>query len=325
MFLARQEDHMHIRTRLVATLLALVAVLAACGGDDDDAASSTTEPSATSAPEAPPFPVTVTGANGEVTINDAPQRIVSLSATSTEDLFAIGAGDQVEAVDDQSNFPADAPKTELSGYPPNVEAIGGYDPDLVVMSDASVVGELEAIDVPVLVLEAATTIDEAYDQIATLGKATGHVDEANQLVDEMKNDIDEIVASVDKSNPPLTYYHELDQTLYTATSRSFMGQIYALLGLENVSDDADDGSGYPQVSAEHIVSANPDLIFLADTKCCGQSATTVAARDGWSGIAAVQNGNVVELDDDIASRWGPRIVDLLRTIAKEVQQVNDDA
>ncbi|RMH67259.1 MAG: ABC transporter substrate-binding protein, partial [Actinomyces sp.] len=116
----------------------------------------------------------------------------------------------------------------------------------------------------------------------------------------------------------ITYYHELDDTLYTVTSGTFVGEIYALFGLENVADPADaDGSafGYPQLSAEYLVDADPDLIFLADTKCCGQSAATVAARPGWDTLTAVREGHVVELDDDIASRWGPRVVDFARAVA----------
>jgi iron complex transport system substrate-binding protein len=79
-----------------------------------------------------------------------------------------------------------------------------------------------------------------------------------------------------------------------------------------------EGNDYPQLSAEVIVSANPDLIFLADTKCCGQTAETVAQRDGWAEMNAVLNGGVVELDDDVASRWGPRIVELVQVIADAV-------
>jgi iron complex transport system substrate-binding protein len=310
------------RSILLPALLSLALVAAACGGDDDDAASdaSTTAPTAAAASA---FPVSVTGANGKVTIDAQPRHIVSLSPSSTEDLFAIGAGDQVVAVDDQSNYPSDAPKTDLSGYSPNVEAIGGYDPDLVVMSDPSVAKELGAIDVPLLVLPAATTLDEAYDQIDTLGTATGHTPAASKLVEEMRADIDDIAASVKKHEPALTYYYELDENLFTATSKTFIGNVFALLGLENIADPADnDGSGYPQLSAEFLLDADPNLVFLADTKCCKQSAKTVAARPGWDAISAVRDDHVVELDDDVASRWGPRVVDLLRTVAKEVQSVS---
>ena len=284
--------------------LALLA-LASCG-DDDDGGDSAAERTTTTAAV------------------DEPQRIVSLSPTATEMLFAIDAGDQVVAVDDQSNYPEEAPRTDLSGFEPNVEAIVAEDPDLVVLSEdtGDVVAGLEAADVEALVLPAATTLDDSYDQIEQLGDATGHPDEAADVVAGMKDDIDEITSSLpERSGDAPTYYHELDQTLYTATSSTFIGQVYDLVGLENIADSADDGSGYPQLSAEQILDQNPDLIFLADTKCCGQTAETVAARPGWAELDAVTSARVVELDDDIASRWGPRVVDLLRTVADEVAQV----
>jgi cobalamin transport system substrate-binding protein len=329
MFLARQEVDVRTRTTIVAALLALALALvtAACGGDDDDStAAPTTKPTTATSVAAATFPVTVTADNGEVKIDTKPAKIVSLSASSTEDLFAIGAGKQVVAVDDQSNYPPEAPTTKLSGYTPNVEAISGYDPDLVVMSSADVAKELAAIKVPLLVLDAPKDLDGAYAQITTLGQATGHTAEAAQLVAKMKRDIDGIVASVDKAATPITYYHELDDTYYTVTSKTFIGNVYGLLGLKNIADPADkDSGGYPQLSGEYIISADPDIVFLADTKCCKQDATTVAKRPGWSQLAAVKNDHVVALDDDIASRWGPRVVDFLRTVADEVKTVEQKA
>jgi iron complex transport system substrate-binding protein len=250
-----------------------------------------------------------------------PKRIVSLSPTATEMLFAIGAGDQVVAVDSNSNYPAEAPKTDLSAYQPNIEAIAGYKPDLVVYSDDP--GELKAgldkLSIPVLHQPAATDLDDSYAQLGQLGQATGHADEAGQLAATMRAEIDKIAAAA-RPERPLTYYHELDNNLYTATSKTFIGQLYDQLGMKNIADAADkDGSGYPQLSAEYVIKADPDLIFLADTKCCGQSARTVAARDGWNELTAVRTGGVVELDDDVASRWGPRVVDFLKTVAAKVQ------
>jgi cobalamin transport system substrate-binding protein len=246
-----------------------------------------------------------------------PKRIVSMSATATEMLFAIGAGSQVVAVDSNSNYPKEAPKTDLSAYQPNIEAIAGYKPDLVVYSDDP--GELAAglskLAIPAMKEPAATRLDDTYAQIDQLGRATGHTAEAAKLVATMRAEIAKIVAA-GRPERHLTYYHELDKNLYTATSKTFIGQLYSLLGMENIADAADkQKSGYPQLSAEYVVKANPDLIFLADTKCCGQSARTVAARDGWDQIAAVKSDGVVELDDDVASRWGPRVVDFLKTIS----------
>jgi iron complex transport system substrate-binding protein len=250
-----------------------------------------------------------------------PERIVSLSPTATEMLFAIGAGGQVVAVDSNSNYPAEAPKTELSAYQPNIEAIAGYKPDLVVYSDDP--GELKAgldkLSIPALEQPAATSLEDTYAQLDQLGKATGHVDEAGQLATTMRTEISKIAAA-DRPERPLTYYHELDKNLYSATSKTFIGQLYDQLGMKNIADAADkQASGYPQLSAEYVIKSDPDLIFLADTKCCAQSAATVAARDGWEKLTAVRTGGVVELDDDVASRWGPRVVDFLKLVAAKVQ------
>ena len=250
-----------------------------------------------------------------------PRRIVSLSPTATELLFAVGAGGQVVAVDSNSNHPADAPRTDLSAYQPNLEAIAGYKPDLVVYSDdpGELKAGLEKLGIPALQQPAAKRLDDTYAQIDQLGKATGHPAEAGRLTETMRAEIQKI-AGGPRPERPLAYYHELDKNLYSATSKTFIGQLYAQLGLENIADAADkDGSGYPQLSAEYVVKADPDLIFLADTKCCGQTARTVAARDGWDQVRAVKAGAVVELDDDVASRWGPRIVDFLRLISAKVQ------
>jgi iron complex transport system substrate-binding protein len=234
-------------------------------------------------------------------------------------LFAIEAGDLVVAVDDNSTYPPEAPISHLSGFEPNVEAVVTYEPDLVVLSDdiADVVAGLTALEVPVVQLGAAVTLDDTFQQIETLGDATGHPAEAEALVEGMQSEIDDLVASLPEQPAPPTYYHELDPTLFSATSVTFIGEIYALAGLENIADAADtEGSGYPQLSAEFIIDADPDLVFLADTKCCAQDAAAVAARPGWEGLTAVLNDGVIELDDDIASRWGPRIVEFLETVVE---------
>jgi iron complex transport system substrate-binding protein len=267
------------------------------------------------------FPVTLDTPSGKVEIAQRPTRIVSLSPTATEMLFAINAGDQVVAVDDQSNYPPDAPTTKLSGYQPNVEAIAGYRPDLVVFATdaADLAAGLRRLAIPAVALPAATRLDDSYAQIQQLGKATGHTAEAGSLVTTMRTEIQQIVAT-GKLERPLTYYHELDKSLFSATSKTFIGQLYAQLGLENIADKADkEGSGYPQLSAEYVVKADPDLIFLADTKCCAQSPRTVAARAGWEQVRAVKDDAVVALDDDVASRWGPRAVDFLRVVAAKLK------
>jgi iron complex transport system substrate-binding protein len=305
--------------RLIGGLAAASVLLASCGEPATPPASSG------SASSSADFPVTIETSSGSVTIDERPTRIVSLSPTATEMLFAIGAGEQVVAVDDQSNYPADAPTTDLSGYEPNVEAIASYEPDLVVYATepGDLGSSLENLGIASLFQPAATTLKDAYGQIEDLGMATGNADRAEQVVDGMKGDNAATIDRVGNAGG-LTFYHELDDTYYSVTSSTFIGQLYSMVGLTNIADEAKGaGGGYPQLSAEYIIQADPDLIFLADTKCCGQSARTVAKRPGWDRIAAVREGGVVPLDDDVASRWGPRVVDFLRRIASAVNRVEE--
>jgi cobalamin transport system substrate-binding protein len=279
--------------------------------------------SAGAAPQAPPFPVTVTTANGQVTLTRQPRRIVSISPTATEVLFAVGAGSQVIAVDDQSDYPRNAPRTKLSGFTPNVEAIAAYRPDLVVASFDSkgLVDALQKLRIKVVLHPAATTLAEAYTQIRQIGAITGHSSEAGALVARMKKRIATAVSAVKSRAAGLSVYHELGPDFYSATSSTFAGRVYALFGLKNIADAADaTKTGYPQLSAEYIVSQSPDLIVLADSVCCGQTPATVAARPGWSRIAAVRTGSIVRIDDSLASRWGPRIVDFVRGVAAAVRR-----
>jgi iron complex transport system substrate-binding protein len=299
-------------------LLALSLLLAACASSSSSASTAAGSPSAE-----PAFPVTIDAANGSVTIESAPTRVVSMSPTATEMLFAIGAGDQVVAADSYSNYPADAPTTDLSAYEPNVEAIASYDPDLVVYSDdlGDLQKSLDKLHIPAVQQPAAATIDDVYTQIEQLGQATGHVAEAQTQVDDLQAKVAAVAASVGDQGSGMSYYYELDDTYYSVTSDTFIGNLLGLLGMKNIADEAKGASsGYPQLSAEYIVAADPDLILLADTKCCDQDAASVAKRPGWADLQAVQQGGVVELDDDVASRWGPRIVALLQEVGDAVQE-----
>lgn len=307
---------------LAALTTLLVLLLSACGSSGGtDSAGSGSSPGATRS--ADPFPTTVQAANGTISVPARPQRIVSLSPTATEMLFAVGAGEQVVAVDDQSTHPTDAPRTKLSGFQPSAEAVIGYKPDLVVLSSdtGGIVAALTKVKVPTLLLQAAAKLDDSYDQLRTLGTATGHRDQGVEVAEGMEKELARIAADTPRPDRQLSYYHELDPTFFSATSSTFVGQVYALFGLRNIADTAPKASGgYPQLSAEYVVKAAPDLVFLADTKCCKQTAQAVAARPGWSSLPAVRDGGVVALDDDTASRWGPRVVDFARAVADAVKR-----
>jgi iron complex transport system substrate-binding protein len=250
----------------------------------------------------------------------APTRIVSLSATATEDLFAIGAGSQVIAADDQSDYPKEAPTTKLSSYKPNAEAIAKYRPDLVVVStDGGIVAALHKLGIRVVLAPAAANLSQAYAEITQLGSITGHAAQATKVVAQTKAQLAKVVASV--PHEKLKVFDELSPDLYSATSKTFIGSLFTLFGLTNIADAADKaGSGYPQLSDEYVIAENPDIVVLSDTKCCGQSPKTVAARPGWSNVSAVRHQGVVSVSDDVASRWGPRIVQFAKAIAAGIRR-----
>jgi len=317
-----------IRTALTAVLVVMVA---ACSPTDNTATTTlisstatTAKVTTTPAPETTTttdteFPATVEADNGSVTIDERPTSVISLSSTATEMLFAIGAGSQVVAVDDQSNYPAEAPTTELSGFTPNLEAILSYEPDLVVITfdPGELIAGLETAGVPVLSYTAASTIDDVYRQMEALGTATGNLEAAEATNQKIQADLEEIVEGSAGAGAGVTYYHEIDALLYTVTSSTFFGEIYGLFGMANVADPADeDGSafGYPQLSEEYVVASDPNIIYLANV-LYGESAESIASRPGWDVMTAVRRGDIVELDSDVASRWGPRIVDFAQSIA----------
>jgi iron complex transport system substrate-binding protein len=264
-----------------------------------------------------------------------PSCIVSLSPTATETLYAIGAGPQVQAVDTDSDYPTSGlPKKRINALEPNVEAIVGIckstsshpstKPDLVIISyDANDIQQkLTGLGIKVVAQDAPTNLAGAYQQINQLGALTGHSAKAAAIVAGLKSTIAKDVASV-PAHPTkvLTIYYELDPTYYSLTSDTFVGSLLKSLGVVNIADakNTSADAGYPQLSAEYIVGANPKLIFLADTVCCHANQASVAKRTGFSKVSAVIHHHVVGLNDDIASRWGPRLGILMNQLTAGVK------
>jgi iron complex transport system substrate-binding protein len=299
-------------------VLALSAAgLAGCGSGG--AGSGTSKPAAASSDPAT-YPVTEDG----TTMSAKPSRIISMSPTATDMLFTIGAGSQVIDVDKNSDYfganrPAATPPADIDAYQPSAETIAAKNPDLVVISDDTnkIKEALTKINIPVYVAPAATTIDDTYHQLTALGALTGHVNGARSAVATEKTAIADALAKLTPRSKPLTFYYELDQTYYSATSRTFIGSLFAMVRMTNIADAGNANNPYPQLSAEVIIHDDPDVIFLADTQCCHQSAATVAKRAGWSTVTAVKTNQVVGVADDVASQWGTRVPALVRTIVTE--------
>ena len=320
---------MRALTRQLPALVAVAAIAAASAACSSSSASPTPSGSATAqgGPAAAGFPVTVTTAGGRTHLASRPGAIVSLSPAATEMLYAIGAGSQGKAVDSDSDYPKQAPITKLSAYSPNAEAIAAYKPDLVIISNdiGGITAKLTALSIPVLDLPAAASVADVYAEFTELGEATGHLAQAKTEDSTLKSDIGKIVASMPAHAKPLTYYYELSTNpYYSVTSSTFIGSLLSLLGMKSIADAAKGAAaagGYPTLDAEYILKANPDYIILSDTGSTGggQDAATVSARPGWSVLTAVKDKHIIVLNADIASRWGPRIVNLLQTVAAGVK------
>jgi iron complex transport system substrate-binding protein len=317
--------------RLSAALLvavAAVATLAGCSSAGSGATAAAAHAAIPKSTVVPAFPTTVAAANGSVTIKREPSRIVSLDPTATEDLYAIGAGTQVVAVDQDSDFPPGVPVTSLSGLTPNIEAIAKYNPSLVIASQDSggLVSGLGKLGVPVLIEPAVSTLSGAYQQIEQIGQATGHYHQSTEVVNNMTEVITDTVKQAGDKYKGMTYYWELsNDPYYSATSATFIGHVLDMFGLKNIADAASkpaDG-GYPELSQEYIVTARPQLIFLADNQPAdgGQTPAIVARRPGWADMPAVADHDVFGLNDDIASRWGPRLPRLVNEIASALASV----
>ncbi|HEY7270142.1 MAG TPA: ABC transporter substrate-binding protein [Dehalococcoidia bacterium] len=299
--------------RFILTLIAAIAALAlACGNG-----GSPSTPSASSQSTAADFPQTIQQTDGQaVTIATKPQRIVSLDAHATEIFCAVGAADQLVAVDKYANCPlGSSAKPALDAFQPSLEAIAGYRPDLVYTSanGGDIVTSLRRLNIPVIYIVNPTSLSGVLDHINTLAAASGHAAEGKKLTASMQTRMDGIKSKLAAVSQGPRVYHELDNTLYSAAPNSFVGDFYTFLKAQNIAAGA--ASAYPQLSAEVIVQRNPEVIVLAD-EAAGISANDVKSRPGWGVIDAVKNNRICVVDPDIVSRAGPRIVDALDTLAK---------
>ncbi len=266
----------------------------------------------------------------------APSCIVSLSPTATDTLFAIGAGRQVAAVDKDAHLPSRGlPSIRIDALNPSVEAIlsvcrptpahPSRRPDLVIISyDANKIKErLSALGVRVVEQDAPTNLAGAVAQMKALGALTGHAVAAARLATSISTTIRRDVASLPPhAGKTLRVYYEIDPTGYSLTSTTFVGSLLKMLGVVNIADaqSTSADAGYPQLNPEYVVAANPQLILLDD----GVSPNSLAARPGFSGVAAVTSHHVVEVNQNIGSEWGVRLGNLMNGLTKAVAAAYDD-
>jgi len=303
-----------MRLRYLVALVALAAL--ACNGDGSGpTATPSAVEEAVAAPSPALFPVTVTDSNGKQLVFDSPpESIVALAPSFVEVLFAIAAGDAVVAVDENTDFPPEAAaRTKLSGFEPSVEGIAALEPDLVIIffDPGGLEEALEGLGIPVLFLASPQSVEGVFDQIELLGRATGHLEEAEALIADMRESIDAIAEKLADVQEGPRVFHEVGPELFTASDEDFVGDLYTILKAQNIAAGA---GPFPQLTAEAVIAADPEVIILADVPAV--TPEEVKARPGWDSVSAVQNDRVFAVDPDIVSRNGPRLVDGLEELAR---------
>lgn len=289
-------------------------LLAGCGS------SSTT----TSTPEQP---IITKDANGTtITIpTKAPERIISLGATDSEILAALGLTAKVVGIDAFTNYPADiATKTKVTDDfgQANIEQIVALKPDLVLSfggETAETDQKLEAVGITVVDLPAAD-LDGSLKEIRLVGQITHTESTANTLVDSMQQRIDAVTKKVQGATKS-TVYMEVGYSPpppYAFGGGSFGDSLITIAGGTNIFAANTSGGGYPQVSEESIIAANPQVVILTEDAAYGGDPTLVPSRPGWSVVDAVKNQRIYAVNPDIVQRPGPRIVDGLEQLAKDI-------
>ena len=303
------------RSLVLWGLLALLIIaLAGCAGAK---VPEDSEPVGTEAPESVSV---VDDAGRTVEVVKNPQRLVSLAPSNTEILFALGLGDKVVGVTDFCDYPEEAKAIEQVGtyFEPNIEMIFSLSPDLVlaIPDVPEVVAKLEELGIPALILD-PSDLEGILADIQLVGQATGAETEAEALVSELRGRIAVVTEKAGEAKERVRVFCEIDATdpskPWASGPGSFMDAMIRLSGGTNVAAGAD--SPWPQLSAEEIIAKDPEIIILADSKY-GVTAESVGERPGWDVITAVKEGAIYDIDDDLISRPGPRIVDGLETVAK---------
>lgn len=313
--------------KLWMTSALAVLLLVGCGQkeetpvENNDNAQQQEQPAAV---EEAAFPITMTDAVGnEITLEEAPKTIVSMIPSNTEILFALGLNEEIVGVNDYDNYPEEAlEKEKIGGQEFNVEKIVSMNPDIVFAHESGLgVGEaglqqIRDAGVKVFVVKNAADFNETYTTIEQIGRATGKLEEAQTIVEDMKAKVEEVKEKVAKVETKKTVFVENSDVpdIYTAGKGTFIQEILDMVNAENIAADQE---GWFIMSSEEIVSRNPDVIIIMYSYVDG-IVDSVKARDGFDTVTAVQNDAVVQVDENLTSRTGPRLAEGLEEIAKAI-------
>jgi iron complex transport system substrate-binding protein len=271
-----------------------------------------------------PEPISFTdGLDREVSIAEPAQRVVSIAPSSTEILFAVGAGSQIVGRDEFSDYPPEAVEVPSIGSvygELNVEAIVALEPDLVfaaIINSPEHVQALEDVGIVVFVLPNPMGMDDLFEILEMAGKLTNHENEAEDLVDELELRVEAVIETL-SGNEPISVFYEVDaeddpNAPWTTGSGTFQDVLITMAGGENIASDIE---LWGQLSLEEIVARDPEVIVYSAGPWVTTTPESIAERAGWGEISAVVNGEVYGIDTNWIDRPGPRYVDALETLAK---------
>ncbi|TSI11801.1 ABC transporter substrate-binding protein [Lysinibacillus sp. BW-2-10] len=309
-----------------STLLLSMGILVGCGSQEEKAQDETTtdaKTEETSNATNESFPVTITDdANREVTIEEAPETIVSIQASNTEIAFALGLGDKIVGVSDYDNYPAETADIQKVGAQDiNAELVLTMMPDMALVTDyhynthPQVLEKFEEAGIDVVVVGGAESFADAYDNIAMIGQATGTTDEADKIIADMKERLEAIKDKAASITEKKRVWVEVSPApdIFTTGKNTFMHEMLESINATNVAEEHD---GWVKLNEEEIVQLNPDVIITTYGYYIEDPKAEVLAREGWAEVPAIKDGNVFDVDSDTVTRPGPRLIEGVESLAK---------
>ncbi len=306
---------------LIAGLLALIA-LAACGGTDEPEQAANDDMEQANPVESA-FPVSIADAvDAEVTIDSKPERIVSLIPSNTETLFALGLNDEIVGVSEFDNYPEEAlEKEKVGGMEFNLEQIISLEPDVVFAHESNAHNSSEGLEqlreagIPVIVVNDASSFEEAYKAIEMMAAATGTKDQGDKIIEEIKAKVAEIAEKAKAVENEQKVWVEVDANLFTAGKHTFIDEMLTIIRAENIAGDQE---GWVQFTEEDVVSMQPDVIVTTYGDYAENVKENILARNAWQDVPAVKNERVYDVNSDLVSRPGPRLAEGIEELAKAI-------
>jgi iron complex transport system substrate-binding protein len=313
--------------KILGFIILMMLTVGMMVGCNDTTKEGTQEKGQTKQVEKQAFPITIKDATGEkVTIDEKPEKIVSLIPSNTEVVFALGLGKKVIGVSDYDNYPEETKKIEkIGGTEINTEKIISLKPDLVLAHESSALNASEGLrqlkdaGIDVLVVNDAQSFEAVYTSIDMIGQATGEQDKAKEVVTTMKTKLEAIKekAKSVKKEDRKTVLVEVSPApeIYTPGKNTFMNEMLNMISAKNAAGKSD---GWVKLDEESMIAANPDVIITTYGYYTKDPVSQVTGRKGWKDVNAIKNDEVYDVHSDLVTRPGPRLIEGVEELAKSV-------